>query len=75
MPSEKLNVELATLGKRQPAADYRGRSLGSINELPRAAYHGLLVPLLGFLFLPLTTLVYAWIVNTHQPVTSVQTGI
>lgn len=30
------------------------------------AYHGLLVPLLGFIFLPLTTLAYAWMVNTHQ---------
>jgi hypothetical protein len=30
------------------------------------AYHNLLVPLLGFIFLPLTTLVYAWMVNTHQ---------
>jgi hypothetical protein len=28
------------------------------------AYHGFLVPLLGFIFLPLTTLVYAWIVNS-----------
>lgn len=36
------------------------------NYLERA-YHGLLVPLLGFLFLPLTTLVYAWIVNSHLP--------
>ena len=32
------------------------------NFLTRA-YHGLLLPLLGFFFLPLTTLVYAWIVN------------
>jgi hypothetical protein len=32
------------------------------------AYHGLIVPLLGFIFLPLTTLVYAWIVNSHLPV-------
>lgn len=31
------------------------------------AYHGLLIPLLGFIFLPLTTLVYAWMVNTGQP--------
>jgi hypothetical protein len=31
------------------------------------AYHGLLLPLLGFLFLPLTTLAYAWLVNTGQP--------
>jgi hypothetical protein len=30
------------------------------------AYHGLLVPLLGFFFLPLTTLAYAWMVNNHQ---------
>ncbi len=28
------------------------------------AYHGLLIPLLGFFFLPLTTLVYAWILNS-----------
>ena len=28
------------------------------------AYHGMLVPLLGFFFLPLTTLIYAWIVNS-----------
>ena len=30
------------------------------------AYHDLLIPLLGFIFLPLTTLVYAWLTNTHQ---------
>jgi len=35
------------------------------NYLDRA-YHGLLVPLLGFLFLPLTTIVYAWLVNSHR---------
>lgn len=36
------------------------------NYLERA-YHGLIVPLLGFLFLPLTTITYAWLVNTGQP--------
>ena len=36
------------------------------NYLERA-YHGLLIPLLGFIFLPLTTLAYAWVVNTGQP--------
>jgi hypothetical protein len=35
------------------------------------AYHGLLIPLLGFLFLPLTTLVYAWMVNNHQAIAGV----
>ena len=32
------------------------------------AYHGLLLPLLGFLFLPLTTLTYAWMMNSRRPV-------
>jgi hypothetical protein len=36
------------------------------NYLQRA-YHELLIPLLGFLFLPLTTIVYAWLMNTHSP--------
>jgi len=40
------------------------------NYLQRA-YHGLLVPLLGFIFLPLTTLVYAWLQNSHMPLTGV----
>lgn len=40
------------------------------NYLQRA-YHGLLLPLLGFLFLPLTTLVYAWMMNTGQPTAGV----
>jgi hypothetical protein len=37
------------------------------NYLQRA-YHGLLLPLLGFIFLPLTTLAYAWMTNTQQPI-------
>ena len=32
------------------------------------AYHGLILPLLGFIFVPLTTLAYAWMINTHQPI-------
>jgi len=28
------------------------------------AYQSVLIPILGFFFLPLTTLVYAWIVNS-----------
>ena len=40
------------------------------NYLDRA-YHGLLVPLLGFIFLPLTTLAYAWMVNSHLPLEGV----
>jgi hypothetical protein len=35
------------------------------------AYHGLLLPLLGFLFVPLTTLAYAWMVNTGQPIAGI----
>lgn len=35
------------------------------------AYHGLLLPLVGFLFLPITTLAYAWMANTGRPTTGV----
>jgi hypothetical protein len=38
------------------------------NYLERA-YHGLILPLLGFFFLPLTTLAYAWMMNTGQTTT------
>jgi uncharacterized oligopeptide transporter (OPT) family protein len=31
------------------------------------AYHSLLILILGFCFLPLTTIVYAWMVNSHLP--------
>ena len=31
------------------------------------AYHGILIPLLGFFFLPITTIVYAWMVNNNMP--------
>jgi hypothetical protein len=31
------------------------------------AYHGILLPLLGFIFLPLTTIVYAWMLNNNVP--------
>jgi hypothetical protein len=40
------------------------------NYLERA-YQGLLLPLLGFIFLPLTTLTYAWMVNSHLPIAGV----
>jgi hypothetical protein len=32
------------------------------------AYHGLILPIVGFFFLPLTTLAYAWMVNTGRPI-------
>jgi len=35
------------------------------------AYHGLIIPLLGFVFLPLTTLAYAWMANSRLPTTGV----
>jgi uncharacterized oligopeptide transporter (OPT) family protein len=35
------------------------------------AYNGLILPLLGFLFLPLSTLVYAWMVNSGLPTTGI----
>lgn len=41
------------------------------NYLQRAFHGGLLVPLLGFLFLPLTTIVYAWEINSDMPTAGV----
>ena len=35
--------------------------------LQRAFHASLLLPLLGFIFLPLTTLVYAWELNSGMP--------
>ena len=32
------------------------------------AYHGIILPLLGFIFLPVTTLAYAWMMNSHMPI-------
>ena len=40
------------------------------NYLERA-YHGILIPLIGFFFLPLTTLAYAWMINTHQEIAGI----
>ena len=36
------------------------------NVLNRA-YHNMIVPLLGFIFLPITTIVYAWMATNHMP--------
>ena len=35
------------------------------NSLERA-YSNILIPILGFFFLPVTTLMYAWMVNYHM---------
>jgi hypothetical protein len=40
------------------------------NYLERA-YNGLILPLLGFVFLPLTTLAYAWMTNSRQPIAGI----
>ena len=34
--------------------------------------HGIIIPILGFLFLPLTLIVYAYLLNTHQPIGPIQ---
>ena len=35
-------------------------------------YQGIIVPVLGFIFLPLTLIVYTYLLNTHQPMGTVQ---
>jgi hypothetical protein len=42
-----------------------------ISDYLTRAYHNLLVPVIGFIFLPLTTLAYAWMVNSHLPLEGV----
>jgi uncharacterized oligopeptide transporter (OPT) family protein len=39
-----------------------------LSNFLQRAYNSLLIIVLGFIFLPLTTIVYAWVVNTHHPV-------
>lgn len=35
-------------------------------------YHGIIIPVLGFLFLPLTLIVYTYFQRLHQPLGTVQ---
>jgi uncharacterized oligopeptide transporter (OPT) family protein len=44
------------------------------NMLDRA-YHGLVIPLLGFIFLPITTIVYAWLVSNNLPIQGFNLGL
>jgi hypothetical protein len=39
----------------------------SSTYLQRAFHGALLLPVLGFIFLPLTTIVYAWEINSRMP--------
>lgn len=38
----------------------------------QTAYTGLLIPVLGFFFMPFTTLAYAWAINTSGQVSGLQ---
>jgi hypothetical protein len=41
--------------------------LALMTDYLQRAYHGMmLIPVIGFIFLPLTTLAYAWMMNNHQ---------
>ncbi|MBZ5623133.1 MAG: hypothetical protein LAQ69_31090 [Acidobacteriia bacterium] len=42
-----------------------------LTDYLQRAYVGLLVPLLGFIFLPITTITYAWLWNSHRPIEGV----
>jgi hypothetical protein len=39
--------------------------------LQRAFHGGLVLPVLGFIFFPLTTIVYAWEINSAMPTTGI----
>jgi hypothetical protein len=58
---------LATIGPRFVIV-----MLALFSNYLQTAYSGLLIPLLGFLFLPFTTLAYAWAINTTGEVSGFQ---
>jgi hypothetical protein len=39
-----------------------------LSNFLQRAYNSLIIIVVGFIFLPLTTIVYAWVVNSHHPV-------
>jgi uncharacterized oligopeptide transporter (OPT) family protein len=39
-----------------------------LSNFLQRAYNSLIIIIVGFIFLPLTTIVYAWVVNSHHPV-------
>lgn len=44
-----------------------------ITDYLDTAYESVAWPLLGFLFLPLTTITYAWVINSHGDVKGLDT--
>ena len=46
-----------------------------LSDYLKRAYHALIVPLIGFFFLPTTTLAYAWLINAHRPIEGVNVVI
>lgn len=46
--------------------------LALFSDYLQTAYTGLLIPLLGFLFMPFTTLAYAWAINSTGEVSGLQ---
>ena len=42
-------------------------ALALMSNYLQRAYTNMLIPLVGFFFLPLTTLTYAWLVNAREP--------
>ncbi|MDA1236600.1 MAG: hypothetical protein O3A53_17585, partial [Acidobacteria bacterium] len=60
-------ILLAMIGPRFVIA-----MLALFSNYLQTAYTGLLIPLLGFLFMPFTTLAYAWSINTTNEVSGMQ---
>lgn len=62
-----LLLLLAMIGPRFVIA-----MLALFSNYLQTAYTGLLIPLLGFLFMPFTTLAYAWAINSTGEVSGLQ---
>jgi hypothetical protein len=46
-----------------------------MSTILQRAYHGMLIPILGFVFLPITTIAYAWMVTHGMPLEGINVFI
>jgi hypothetical protein len=68
MPPCLLETDCALLLPAHPAVVSARRVSVDVVLLDLRAFHGgLILPVLGFIFLPVTTIVYAWELNSGMP--------
>ena len=69
IPQDRLRKRETTL--RDPEEDVHRHEYDREEREAAAGHAHMIVPLIGFFFLPTTTLAYAWLTNTHRPLEGV----